>query len=93
MDRIPVRELNQHTSAVLARVEHGEALEVTVNGRPVARLMPVEADDTHELQDLVARGRIVPATAARGLIPMPAGEIDHHTDSAAIISEMREERL
>ncbi len=39
-DRIPVRELRNHVSDVLRRVEAGETLEVTVNGRPVALLVP-----------------------------------------------------
>jgi prevent-host-death family protein len=38
--RIPVRELRNHVSEVLRRVEAGETLEVTVNERPVALLVP-----------------------------------------------------
>lgn len=38
--RIPVRELRNHVSEVLHRVEAGETLEVTVNNRPVALLVP-----------------------------------------------------
>lgn len=38
--RIPVRELRNHVSEVLHRVEAGETLEVTVNNRPVALLIP-----------------------------------------------------
>ncbi|KIF79211.1 prevent-host-death protein [Streptomyces sp. 150FB] len=41
MERVPVRELNQNTSAVLARVRQGESLEVTVSGSAVARLLPI----------------------------------------------------
>jgi len=41
MTEIPLRELRNHTSEVLRRVEDGEELEVTVNGRPVARLVPM----------------------------------------------------
>lgn len=38
--RIPVRDLRNHVSEVLRRVEAGETLEVTVNDRPVALLVP-----------------------------------------------------
>jgi prevent-host-death family protein len=38
--QIPVRELRNHVSEVLRRVEGGEILEVTVNDRPVALLVP-----------------------------------------------------
>jgi prevent-host-death family protein len=41
MDEIALRELRNHTSEVLHRVEGGEELTVTVSGRPVARLVPL----------------------------------------------------
>jgi prevent-host-death family protein len=57
MDRIGVRELRQHASRYLARVARGEVIEVTDRGRPVARLVPVAAD---EWADLVASGVVRP---------------------------------
>ncbi|MFF2651540.1 type II toxin-antitoxin system Phd/YefM family antitoxin [Streptomyces sp. NPDC058045] len=36
------RELNQKSSALLDRVEHGEEITVTRNGRAVARIVPVD---------------------------------------------------
>jgi len=39
---IPLRALRNDTSAVLRRVEDGESLTVTVNGRPVAQLVPLQ---------------------------------------------------
>lgn len=39
------RELNQHTAQVLARVEAGETVTVTKNGRPLAILRPYGAGD------------------------------------------------
>ncbi|MDQ3886998.1 MAG: type II toxin-antitoxin system prevent-host-death family antitoxin [Actinomycetota bacterium] len=41
MTEIALRELRNETSAVLRRVEEGERLTVTVNGRPVAQLVPL----------------------------------------------------
>ena len=41
MAEIPTRELRNHVSEVLRRVEAGEELTVTVSGRPVATLAPV----------------------------------------------------
>ena len=38
--RIPMRVLRNQVSEVLRRVEAGETLEVTVNDRPVALLVP-----------------------------------------------------
>ena len=41
MTDVPARELRNDVSAVLRRVEAGERLRVTVNGRPVAELVPL----------------------------------------------------
>jgi prevent-host-death family protein len=91
MERIPVRELNQHTSAVLARVVGGESLEITVSGKPAALLVPIESGSAG-LADLVRRGRLIPATDP-GPPALPEGEIDTVTDSAQVVSDLREERL
>ena len=40
MDSIPQKQLRNDVGAVLRRVEAGEALTVTVAGRPVAELRP-----------------------------------------------------
>lgn len=40
---VSVRELRNHTAAVLRRVEAGERLRVTVDRRPVAELAPLPA--------------------------------------------------
>ncbi|WP_457034003.1 type II toxin-antitoxin system Phd/YefM family antitoxin [Kitasatospora sp. P5_F3] len=42
---VPARELNQQTAQILARVEAGETVTVTKNGRPVAILRPYGAVD------------------------------------------------
>lgn len=91
MERIPVRELNQHTSAVLARVVGGESLEITVSGRPAALLIPVTGS-SGGIDDLVRRGRLIPATDS-GPLALPTGEPDTATDSTQIVSDLREERL
>jgi prevent-host-death family protein len=38
---VSVRDLRNHTSEVLRRVEAGEAVTVTVDRRPVARIIPL----------------------------------------------------
>ncbi|MEW1723390.1 type II toxin-antitoxin system prevent-host-death family antitoxin [Streptomyces sp. NPDC093109] len=89
MDRIPVRELNQNTSAVLARVQRGESLEVTVSGTAVARLVPITT--TQSLLDrLVAEGRAT-APSMSGPFPLPPVLGDPAIDTGAEISAMREE--
>lgn len=39
---IPQRELRNHIGKVLREVEAGEHVRITVNGRPVADLVPIE---------------------------------------------------
>ena len=42
-EQVSVRELRNHTAEVLRRVEAGERIEVTVDRRPVAELVPLPA--------------------------------------------------
>ena len=58
-----LRDLRHHTSDVLARVRHGETIDVTEHGRLIARIIPVgERQPTPVLARLVESGR---ATLAR----------------------------
>jgi prevent-host-death family protein len=41
MTEVASRELRNNTRALLERVEAGESVTITVNGRPVARLEPM----------------------------------------------------
>jgi len=84
MTAVGVRELRQNASAVLRRVEAGEEIDVTVNGRVAARLVPAARP--------VPRSRIVSAAdfAAR-LAELPpdrtgwAEELDQSRDDDPII--------
>lgn len=63
MRQVPIRELNQHTADVLARVEMGERVEITRNGTRVAIIEPVRP---HPLGLLIESGELIPA---RGPLP------------------------
>jgi prevent-host-death family protein len=89
MERIGVRELNQNTSQVLARVSGGETVEITDRGHPIARLVPV-GDDRSTLARLVAAGRAVPATGT-GPVPLPPKLGDESVDVATTLAAMRDE--
>ncbi len=91
---IPVRELNQHTSAVLKRVQSGEELLVSVSGKVVARLTPISPDESF-LRGLAAKGQAVLATHP-GPFPMPPAQssdprADPPIDSAELIRRLRDE--
>ena len=84
MQRIGVRELRQQASRYLKRVQAGEAFEVTDNGRPVARLVPVPPDAWHALID---SGQVVPAELPGGLLDIEPR--DFGIDSSAELAAMR----
>jgi prevent-host-death family protein len=46
MTDVASRELRNNTRALLARVEAGESITITVDGRPVATLEPVKRRPT-----------------------------------------------
>ena len=64
MDAVPVRELQQHASAVLRRVRAGERVAVTDRGTIVAVLVP--PSDAGGTAGLLASGRVRQATAPVG---------------------------
>jgi prevent-host-death family protein len=87
VERIPIRSLNQDTAGVLARVERGETIEITNRGRLVARIVPAGAG---ELDDLVAAGRVVPASV-RAPFTVPAGPPSDGPEAGALLSALRDE--
>ncbi|HEV7787764.1 MAG TPA: type II toxin-antitoxin system prevent-host-death family antitoxin, partial [Pseudonocardia sp.] len=56
MSDVPVRELNQNTAGVLARVKRGEQVDITDRGTVVARLIPAQS---HPMTDLISSGKLV----------------------------------
>jgi prevent-host-death family protein len=43
MESVGIRELKQNASEVVARVERGETIDITVQGRRVAQIVPIAA--------------------------------------------------
>jgi prevent-host-death family protein len=59
MERIGIRELRNGTASAVRRAGSGERIVVTVDGRPVAQLGPIEtAGRPAGLDDLAARSLI-----------------------------------
>ena len=69
MTSVGVRELRQRASELLRRVEHGETIEVTDRGRPVALLSP--PPEGSPLDRLRALGEIDEATDDLEDLPEP----------------------
>jgi prevent-host-death family protein len=87
METVGVRELQQHASAVLRRIERGEVLGVTDRGRLVAVLQPPAA--AGGAAALVAAGRVRVPTVRDNWLPEPvAGQ----KPSRDVLDELRSDR-
>jgi prevent-host-death family protein len=51
-DAIGLRELRQHASDIIRRVEAGDSVTVTVSGRPTARIVPVGRGNWRRWEDI-----------------------------------------
>lgn len=87
MSEVGIRELNQDTSGVLARVKRGDTVDVTERGTVIARLVPAQPAP---MADLIASGALQPATAT-GPIPRPAGPIRTESQAGELLREMRDD--
>jgi prevent-host-death family protein len=66
---IGVRALRDSLSRHLAEVRNGHTVTVTEHGRPIARIVPVEAPSV--IEQLVAEGRVRPAQRPKRSAPVP----------------------
>lgn len=66
---IGIRELRDGLSRHLASVRDGRTITVTDHGRPVARIIP--AGSPTKLEQLVAEGKVTPASSRRTKRPEP----------------------
>ena len=90
VERVSVRELRQHLSRYLRRVEKGERLVVTERRRPVAILGPLpEEDDV--LDYLIAIGEATPATS--DLLDLPPPVRVEGASSEEILEDLRADRI
>ncbi|WP_420108192.1 type II toxin-antitoxin system Phd/YefM family antitoxin [Mycolicibacter arupensis] len=87
MSEVPVRELNQNTAGVLARVKRGEHLEITERGTVVARLVPAQDSP---LAEMIKAGLLHPATV-NGPAPRPKGPIRTDHEAGELLREMRDD--
>ena len=92
MEHVSVRDLRQHLSRYLRRVEAGERLVVTERRRPVAMLAPLPEEDDI-LEHLIAIGE---ATRAEGnLLDLPPPEPSRIPGPplSEILDELRADRI
>ncbi|MEO8511783.1 MAG: type II toxin-antitoxin system prevent-host-death family antitoxin [Chloroflexota bacterium] len=86
-----IRELRQNLSVYVKRVrEEGRAYEVTERGEPVARLTPLSDRPMSNIEQMIADGRITPATREWKDVPPPLPARSGKPLSQ-ILQEMRDE--
>ena len=86
METIGVRELQQHASAALRRVEQGESIGVTDRGRLVAVLVPPSS--ASGVASLMASGRVQAARLSVAALPRPGVATRRSGD---VLDELRSE--
>jgi prevent-host-death family protein len=87
MATVGVRELRQHASELLRRVQAGETIEVTDRGRPVAVLAPLP--EAGRLEQLRAAGEVVPAAGSLNDLPLPLAVPDGKESPSTILARLR----
>jgi prevent-host-death family protein len=83
---VGVRELRNHLSRYLERVQEGHEIVVTDHGRPVARLAPVDPS-TDRLAALVASGAARPPKTSERT--RPARRIKARGPVSDLVAEQR----
>ncbi|MEO6987946.1 MAG: type II toxin-antitoxin system prevent-host-death family antitoxin [Aquihabitans sp.] len=82
-ERLGIRDLRSRLTSLVRRAGSGERIVITIAGRPVAQLGPVEPTGAEPtIDDLVARGLVEPAR--RG---------DRPTDPAIVVDTWTGPRL
>lgn len=87
MNQVPVRELNQDTSGVLARVKAGEELDITERGTVIAHLIPAQPSP---FQALIESGKFRPPTT-NSPFPRPTGRVRRKDEAGELLRQMRDE--
>ena len=78
MEQIGTRELRAHLATALRQAEAGERVVITVDGRPVAQLGPLEPAGAPTLAELAASGLVDPPRRADR--PSPPVALDTAVD-------------
>ena len=87
MERVPIRELQQHASAVLRRVRAGETLGITDRGTLIAVVAPPSS--LGGTAALVASGRVRTPTRELSKVPAP---VKARRRTATVLDDLRGDR-
>jgi antitoxin (DNA-binding transcriptional repressor) of toxin-antitoxin stability system len=93
MTEVSIREFSYNPSAMFARVEQGEVVEVTRRGKVIAVCTPPPGPRSR-VEELIAQGVLHPAKGnlkAGDWDKFPHIDVPDDVDPLAILLEMREE--
>jgi prevent-host-death family protein len=88
---IGTRELRANLAAALRQVDAGERLVITVDGRPVAQLGPLEPAGSPTLLDLAASGLVDPPRRLQRSAPPDAADLAVDVRLDRVLAEVRGE--
>lgn len=87
---VTVREFSYNPSAMFARVESGETIEVTRHGEVVAMLVPPQRKPKTWFEEMVERGEIRPVPY-KSWDEMTHIDVPDDVDPLAILLRLRED--
>lgn len=90
MATVSVREFSYNPSAMFARVERGESIEITRHGKVIAALVPSPRKAKSRHDELVERG-LIRQVERKSWNEMTHIEVPDDADPLAILLEMRED--
>jgi prevent-host-death family protein len=92
LERVGIRELRDNLKDYLERVENGETIEITKNGRTIGMLVPKPTGDP--VDQLIADGRLLPPRSGSGTIRLPRRVQPSPTSpsSSEVLEELRADR-
>lgn len=90
MTTVTVREFAYNPSAMFARVENGETIDVTRHGEVIATLIPPQRQPKSWYEEMVERGTIKPVKR-KSWDEMTHIDVPEDADPLALLLELRED--
>jgi prevent-host-death family protein len=93
IERVGIRELRDNLKDYLEKVERGETIEITKNGRTIGMLVP-KPQPRNAVDRLVAEGTLLPSHSGHDSIRLPRRVLPSpgSRPSGEILEELRDER-
>jgi prevent-host-death family protein len=90
--RVGIRELRDNLKDYLEKVELGQTIEITKNGRTIGMIVPKPAGEP--VDRMVAEGRLIPPRSGRGSVRLPrrVQPSPGSPSSGEVLDDMRSER-